>query len=89
MMFTENLSMSSTISLPTCSCCNRPIMPNDKCVKLNCPECGVDLIWRCESCREAQEVIPVPHVIFKDLKQNGRYYFNSKSSSNRNGSGFR
>jgi len=54
MMFTENLSMSSTISLPTCSCCHRAIMPNDKCVKFNCPDCDDgDLIWRCESCREA------------------------------------
>ncbi|NOQ44627.1 MAG: RNA-binding protein [Nitrosopumilus sp.] len=53
MMFAENRVMSSTISLPTCSCCHRHIMPNDKCVKFNCPECGVDLIWRCQSCREA------------------------------------
>jgi len=53
MMFPENLSMSSTISLPTCSCCHRPIMPNDN-VKFNCPDCDDgDLIWRCESCREA------------------------------------
>ena len=42
MMFTEKLIMSSTISLPTCSCCNRAIMPNDKCVKFNCPNCGVE-----------------------------------------------
>ncbi|MDH3278577.1 MAG: zinc finger domain-containing protein [Nitrosopumilus sp.] len=28
-------------------------MPNDKCVKFNCPNCGADLIWRCQSCREA------------------------------------
>ena len=49
MMFTENLNMSSTISLPTCSCCNRSIMPGDKSVKFNCPDCGVDLIWRCQS----------------------------------------
>ncbi|MCG3779558.1 MAG: hypothetical protein JW390_20142 [Nitrosopumilus sp.] len=28
-------------------------MPNDKCVKFDCPSCGDDLIWRCESCREA------------------------------------
>ena len=53
MMFTENFGMSSTISLPTCNGCNRPIMPNDKCVKFNCPECGNDLIWRCSSCRQA------------------------------------
>ena len=53
MMFTEIRVMSSNISLPTCSCCNRHIMPNDKCVKFNCPNCGTDLIWRCQSCREA------------------------------------
>ena len=28
-------------------------MPNDKCVKFNCPSCGADLMWRCQSCREA------------------------------------
>ncbi len=30
-------------------------MPNDKCVKFNCPECGNESswIWRCESCRES------------------------------------
>ncbi|NIQ07854.1 MAG: DUF1610 domain-containing protein [Candidatus Korarchaeota archaeon] len=45
--------MSSTISLPKCSCCHRYIMPNDKCVKFDCPDCGSALIWRCQSCREA------------------------------------
>ena len=45
--------MSSTISLPVCSCCHRHIRPNDKSVKFNCPNCGSVLIWRCESCREA------------------------------------
>ena len=45
--------MSSTISLPTCSCCRRHIMPNDKCVKFGCPSCGAGLIWRCQSCRES------------------------------------
>jgi hypothetical protein len=53
MMFGENCDMSSSISLPVCSCCHRHIMPNDKCVKFNCPNCGEKLIWRCESCREA------------------------------------
>ncbi|HYL66745.1 MAG TPA: zinc finger domain-containing protein [Nitrosopumilaceae archaeon] len=28
-------------------------MPNDKCVKFNCPSCGTILVWRCESCRES------------------------------------
>ncbi len=45
--------MSSTISLPVCSCCHRHIRPNDKSVKFNCPNCGSVLIWRCESCRVA------------------------------------
>ena len=45
--------MSSTISLPICNGCNRHIMPNDKCVKFDCPKCGGELIWRCQSCREA------------------------------------
>ena len=50
-MFTEICNMSSTISLPTCSCCNKHIMPNDKCVKFNCPKCDTDLMdpLKCES----------------------------------------
>ncbi len=45
----------SSLSLPVCSCCHRHIMPNDKCVKFSCPECGneASMIWRCQSCREA------------------------------------
>jgi len=46
--------MSSNIELPACSCCHRHIMPNDKCVKFECPNCdSKKTIWRCESCREA------------------------------------
>ncbi|MFY9300469.1 MAG: zinc finger domain-containing protein [Candidatus Nitrosotenuis sp.] len=45
--------MSTSLTLPVCSCCNKHIMPNDKCVKFMCPECGTVLIWRCESCRDA------------------------------------
>lgn len=40
------------MQLPICSSCNRTIMPNDECVKFNCPSCGDVLMWRCESCRE-------------------------------------
>ena len=46
-------SNSPSISLPKCNGCNRPIMPGDKNVKFNCPECNTELIWRCGSCREA------------------------------------
>ena len=45
--------MSSSIELPICSGCNRHIMPNDKSVKFDCPECGAALLWRCQSCRES------------------------------------
>jgi hypothetical protein len=45
--------MSSSISLPVCNGCKRHIMPGDKNVKFNCPECNAELIWRCRSCREA------------------------------------
>ncbi|MFQ5940690.1 MAG: zinc finger domain-containing protein [Nitrososphaerales archaeon] len=40
------------LELPVCTSCNRTIMPNDECVKFMCANCGDDLIWRCESCRE-------------------------------------
>ena len=36
-----------------------------------------------------QETTLVPHVIFKDLRQNDRYCIDCKNSSNRNGSRFR
>ena len=45
--------MSSNIELPICTGCNRHIMPNDKSVKFDCPECGTILMWRCQSCRES------------------------------------
>lgn len=28
-------------------------MPNDKCVRFDCPGCGQSEIWRCQSCRES------------------------------------
>ncbi|MDP6304167.1 MAG: zinc finger domain-containing protein, partial [Candidatus Nitrosopelagicus sp.] len=43
-------SNSPSISLPVCSGCNKHIMPGDKNVKFNCPECNNELIWRCGSC---------------------------------------
>ena len=46
-------SNSPSISLPVCIGCNKHIMPGDKNVKFNCPECNNELIWRCGSCREA------------------------------------
>ena len=45
--------MSSAMTLPVCRCCHRNIMPNDKCVRFPCPECGEVTIWRCQSCRES------------------------------------
>ena len=53
MMLAENRGMSATSYLPTCSDCHRYIMPYDKSVKFNCPNCSVDLIWRCQSSRQA------------------------------------
>ena len=67
--------MSIDLKLPICSCCHRHIMPNDKCVKFDCPNCdNGDLIWRCESCRIAVRIIHVRPVTFKDLKNWHRYY---------------
>ena len=42
-----------SMTLPVCSCCSRHIMPNDKCVRFDCPGCGQSEIWRCQSCRES------------------------------------
>ncbi|HEY4699061.1 MAG TPA: zinc finger domain-containing protein [Nitrososphaerales archaeon] len=39
------------LHLPSCTSCNRPIMPNEKSSKFQCPECGNNILWRCEKCR--------------------------------------
>ncbi|MEE8114379.1 MAG: zinc finger domain-containing protein, partial [Nitrososphaerales archaeon] len=44
--------MSNQAQLPTCSSCNRPILPGEKAVRFACPECGEITIWRCEKCRQ-------------------------------------
>ena len=41
-----DLNMSSSITLPVCNGCSRHIMPGDKNVKFNCPECNAELIRR-------------------------------------------
>ncbi len=42
----------STISLPLCSSCNRPVKPGERATKFYCPNCHQVLIWRCEKCRK-------------------------------------
>jgi hypothetical protein len=42
----------STISLPLCSSCNRPVKPAERATKFYCPNCHETLIWRCEKCRK-------------------------------------
>lgn len=40
-------------------------MPNDKCVKFDCPDCGEERIWRCQSCREAAREYACPKCGFE------------------------
>ena len=42
----------STISLPLCTSCNRPVKPGERATKFYCPNCHQVLIWRCEKCRK-------------------------------------
>jgi Zn-ribbon RNA-binding protein len=42
----------STVTLPLCTSCNRPVKPAERAAKFNCPDCNVQLIWRCEKCRK-------------------------------------
>jgi predicted RNA-binding Zn-ribbon protein involved in translation (DUF1610 family) len=44
--------MTEELSLPSCTSCNRPIMPGENAVKFFCPNCGQVLIWRCEKDRK-------------------------------------
>ena len=42
----------STVTLPLCSSCNRPIKPAERAAKFHCPNCHETLLWRCEKCRK-------------------------------------
>jgi predicted RNA-binding Zn-ribbon protein involved in translation (DUF1610 family) len=43
---------TTTISLPLCASCSRPVKPGERAVKFLCPNCHQVLIWRCEKCRK-------------------------------------
>ena len=40
------------MELPTCTSCNRPIMPGGLSVKFQCPNCNENTVWRCAKCRK-------------------------------------
>ncbi|MCX6654920.1 MAG: zinc finger domain-containing protein [Candidatus Bathyarchaeota archaeon] len=34
-----------------CISCGRKVAPDEKAVKMSCPNCGAITMWRCEKCR--------------------------------------
>ena len=40
------------VQTPHCSGCGRIISPTEYAVKFRCPQCGNEVIWRCEHCRK-------------------------------------
>ncbi|MCH2403673.1 MAG: zinc finger domain-containing protein [Nitrososphaerales archaeon] len=44
--------MIDQIELPTCTSCNRPIIPGELSVKFQCPNCNENTVWRCSKCRK-------------------------------------
>jgi Zn-ribbon RNA-binding protein len=42
----------TTVSLPICNSCNRPVKPAERAVKFYCPNCHETIIWRSEKCRK-------------------------------------
>ncbi len=44
--------MAQQIVLPICSCCKRPLQPDQLGAKFLCPNCGEVLIWRHDTCRK-------------------------------------
>ena len=42
----------TTVTLPLCSSCNRPVKPAERATKFHCPNCHETLVWRCEKCRK-------------------------------------
>ena len=42
----------STVALPLCSSCNRPVKPGERATKFYCPDCHEVLMWRGEERRK-------------------------------------
>jgi predicted RNA-binding Zn-ribbon protein involved in translation (DUF1610 family) len=42
----------TTVTLPLCNSCNKPVKPGERATKFYCPNCHEVLIWRCEKCRK-------------------------------------
>ncbi|MEM1508790.1 MAG: zinc finger domain-containing protein [Thermofilaceae archaeon] len=42
----------TSLKIPLCSSCHKPIAPYERGVRFRCPNCGEVEIWRCEKCRK-------------------------------------
>jgi predicted RNA-binding Zn-ribbon protein involved in translation (DUF1610 family) len=42
----------SSLRVPVCTSCHKPIAPYARGVRFVCPNCGEIEIWRCEKCRK-------------------------------------
>lgn len=39
------------VKIPVCTSCGKEITPREHATHFICPNCGEEIIWRCESCR--------------------------------------
>ena len=47
-----------------CTTCNEEITPNERSVSFECPNCGEEVIHRCEKCRELGNQYECPNCGF-------------------------
>ncbi|MCS7105360.1 MAG: zinc finger domain-containing protein [Thermofilaceae archaeon] len=50
----------STLTVPICTSCRRPISPFTRGVRFRCPNCGEVEMWRCEKCRKQSNPYTCP-----------------------------
>jgi hypothetical protein len=55
--FSEVLAVEMKLEVPVCTSCGKEITPREHATHFVCPNCGEEIIWRCESCR----VLSVPY----------------------------
>lgn len=53
------------LTLPICTSCRTPIIPNEKGTKFFCPKCSVVIIWRCSKCRKTGTLYRCPNCGFE------------------------
>ncbi|RLE84187.1 MAG: RNA-binding protein [Thermoprotei archaeon] len=56
--------MGTTLKLPICTSCGKPLAPYEPGVRFRCPNCGEITIWRCKLCRKQGNLYTCPNCGF-------------------------